>query len=514
VVIRVLLDSDPEPEASAVKVRFSVKDSGIGIPSDKIPILFDKFTQVDTSTTRRYGGTGLGLAISRQLAELMGGEIGVNSREGEGSEFWFTARLELQPEGDRVEVVPADLEGVKVLVVDDNATNREILMKRLSFCGMCPEEAASGGAALQCLYQALEGGVPFRLAVVDMQMPGMDGATLGRLVKADGRLADLRMVVLTSLGMRGDAAQFAEIGFSGYLTKPVRHRELCGVLALALGAPAAGTGHALATSHAVRETLPHLSMSRILVAEDNAVNQEVALGILAKLGLQADAVGDGAEALRVLASRPYDLVLMDVQMPRMDGYEATRLLRSRDIRSARRPERPIPVIAMTAHAMQGDRERCLAAGMDDYLTKPVDAGALRAVLDQWLGIPGSPAFSSAAGGPPTGTAWNRGALLARLMGDASMADSIMARFMDDLPQRLRTLQEATCLGDLKAVERSAHGLKGACATVGAEVLAGLCREVELAARAGDPDLPRLRQSALEKAQADFLAAVAAHLPAR
>ena len=233
VAVRVSLEEERETECL---LRFSVRDTGIGIPEDKIGLLFDKFSQVDASTTRKYGGTGLGLAISKQLAELMGGEVGVESEEGKGSEFWFTARLGKQPEGAQAESrPPADLRGVRVLIVDDNATSREILTTRMTSWGMRPSEAQDGPGALQALYRALEENDPFRVAVIDMQMPGMDGEALGRAIKADQRLADTRMVMLTSLGARGDARRFEEIGFAAYATKPIRHQELS-VLSLASGA--------------------------------------------------------------------------------------------------------------------------------------------------------------------------------------------------------------------------------------------------------------------------------------
>ena len=256
----------------------------------------------------------------------------MSSEEGKGSEFWFTARLGKQAAGAHAESVhPADLRGVRVLIVDDNATNREILTTRLTSWGMRPSEAQDGPAALQALCRALDENDPFRIAVIDMQMPGMDGETLGRAIKADSRLADTRMVMLTSLGTRGDARRFEEIGFAAYATKPIRHQELKAVLSLALTdrTEAEPTPRPIATRHTARETLNLFAgrKARILLAEDNITNQQVALGILKKLGLRADAVANGAEALKALETLPYDLVLMDVQMPVMDGFEATKRIR-------------------------------------------------------------------------------------------------------------------------------------------------------------------------------------------
>jgi PAS domain S-box-containing protein len=415
-----------EQEGETVMLRFSVRDTGIGIPKDKICVLFEEFSQVDSSNTRQYGGTGLGLAISKQLAELMGGEAGVSSEEGKGSEFWFTARFGKQAAGVDMESISlADLRGVRVLIVDDNATSREILTTFMVSWGMRPLDVNDGPMALQALYLALNENDPFRLAVIDMQMPGMDGDTVGRAIKADKRLADTRMVMLTSMGTRGDARRYQEIGFSAYTTKPIQHRELNAILSLTLvdRDETEPTKPPITTRHTARETLKHISTSetpgnrsasemlnlfagrksRILLAEDNITNQLVALGILKKFGLRADAVANGVEVLRALETLPYDLVLMDVQMPEMDGIEATKRIRKNEKimmsdecgMMKEEPEKlaaysssihhsSIPIIAMTAHVMQGDRERCLKAGMNDYISKPVTPEALAEILEKWL----------------------------------------------------------------------------------------------------------------------------------
>ncbi len=406
VAVRVSLEEERETECL---LRFSVRDTGIGIPEEKIGVLFGKFSQVDASTTRTYGGTGLGLAISKQLAELMGGEAGVESKEGQGSEFWFTARLGKQPEWAQKEnSPPADLRGVRVLIVDDNATSREILTTRMTSWGMRPSEAEGGSGALQALDRALEESDPFRVAVIDMRMPGMDGEALGRAIKADQRLADTRMVMLTSLGSRGDALRFREIGFAAQATKPIRHLELFDVLSSTLsGIPASSPRPSL-----TRERLQPFTggKARILLVEDNITNQHVALGILKKLGLRADAVANGAEAVKALESIHYDLVLMDVQMPVMDGLEATRRIRNPQTKVR---NHSIPIIAMTANAMQGDRERCLDAGMNDYVSKPVSPQALAEVLTRWL-----PLQSSAP------VVFDRAGLPERLMSDEGLTSMV------------------------------------------------------------------------------------------
>jgi CheY-like chemotaxis protein/HPt (histidine-containing phosphotransfer) domain-containing protein len=334
------------------------------------------------------------------------------------------------------------------------------------------------------------------VAVIDMQMPGMDGEALGRAIRADQRLADTRMVMLTSLGVRGDARRFQELGFAAYATKPIRYEELKAVLSLALTerAGAESAPRPIVTRHMAREALnPFVGRkARILLAEDNITNQQVALGILKKLGLSADAVANGEEALEALEAVSYDLVLMDVQMPVMDGIEASR--RIRDPRSTVR-DHGIPVIAMTAHAMQGDRERCLAAGMDDYVTKPVSTRLLAEALDKWL-PQGSVATTDRAPGAPAGTApapaqesaapvFDRAGMMARLMEDEDLAKRIVAAFLGDIPQQIAALRGCLEAGDAMGAGRQAHTIKGAAATVGGERLRAAAFELEKAGKAGD-----------------------------
>jgi PAS domain S-box-containing protein len=378
ILINVSLLEDNEDDCL---VRFTVSDTGIGIPEDKQDLLFDKFSQVDASTTRRYGGTGLGLAISKQLTELMGGDIGVSSQLGQGSEFWFTIELKKQKDM-HPERLPssADLRGIRALIVDDNATNREILVTRLISWGMEPTEASNGHAALEILHEAFEAGDPYQLAIIDMQMPDMDGKSLGQAIKADTDLAQIRMIMLTSLGRRGDAKAFEEVGFDAYANKPIRHQDFLLILIRVMSGNRS-TDHAIVTRHSVRDMAHFNTDARVLVVEDNIINQQVAVGSLKKLGVQSDAVADGVEAVKSLQTLPYDLVFMDIQMPEMDGYEATRRVRDPETNVL---NSEIPIIAMTAHAMRGDREKCLAVGMNDYISKPIDIDALVVVLQKWL----------------------------------------------------------------------------------------------------------------------------------
>ncbi|MCU0755802.1 MAG: PAS domain S-box protein [Xanthomonadales bacterium] len=507
VSIRVSREQTPPEVVDQARLRFVVHDTGIGIAADKQQLIFEKFTQADASTTRQYGGTGLGLAISRQLARLMGGDIELRSEPGEGAEFSFVAVFDVQPLG-QTPPAHAELAGVHVLVVDDNRSNREILMQRLLGWGMRCIDVESGPEALQLLDSLRVAGNPVQLAIIDMQMPGMDGATLGRKIKADPALRELRMVMLTSLGSRGDAQRFADIGFDGYLTKPARYEELRDVLSLALAHPpgSAGARATLATRHLAREVLPDFSSEglRILLAEDNHTNQQVALGILKKLGVRVDVVGNGREALKSLQALPYDLVFMDVQMPELDGYSATR-----EIRGWAEPLGRIPVIAMTAHALAGDRAHCLAAGMDDYIAKPISPLTVAQLLERWLavirrraaaGVSATPAVADAQA-PAEDTArqavegvdaparsadtvvWDRAALLVRAMEDPELAASIVTAFRTELPEQLASLDHALCAADRVLVERLVHSLKSAAANLGAGPLRNLAGAAETAARA-------------------------------
>jgi PAS domain S-box-containing protein len=385
-----------------VTILFEIHDTGIGIPADRLNAVFTPFTQVDGSTTRKYGGTGLGLAICKQLVELMGGEIGAASEEGKGSTFWFTSRFEKQTSKvlKTSEVLKyGDISGARILTVDDNATNRKLMTTLLDQWGCRNEVAADGEAGLVLLLEAAHKGDPFQIALLDHEMPGMDGLELGRRIKSDPILEPTLMVMVTSLAQRGDVAVLEQIGFVGYLAKPVRQSLLHDCIALVLGraqqtfsnkasgvliSPDAGgktseVAGGIITRHTVTEAEKQLV--RILLAEDNVINQKVAQQMLKTLGYKADVVADGREAVQSLEMINYSLVLMDCQMPGMDGFEATSVIRdtfSKVLNHA------VPIIAMTANAMKGDREKCIEAGMDDYMAKPVKKAELAAMLEKWL----------------------------------------------------------------------------------------------------------------------------------
>lgn len=468
---------------SHIVIRFSVRDTGIGIPQEKQELIFQSFTQVDASTTRKYGGTGLGLAISKRLVDMMNGEIGVRSEAGKGAEFWFTARFARSAEstGDaRRRKAATSLRGIRILVVDDNATNRDVLMPQLRLWEAKPSEAPDGPSALRALYQALEDRNPFQIAILDMQMPVMDGEALGRAVRSDNKLQDTHLIMMSSVARRGDADRMADIGFSAFLAKPVRQSDLYDSLVSALAGQTTAPAKQTPTPARNNQTLKWEGL-RILLAEDNITNQQVALGILRKLGMRAEAVADGAEAVKALQSIDYDLVFMDVQMPVMNGYEATRAIR--DPLSGVMNQR-VPIIAMTAHAMEGDREKCLNAGMNDYIPKPVAAHTLADVLAKWLPARPNPGESRAeqpdddASMQKEAVIFDRQAFMERMMGDEELVSAAITVFLEDMPRQIDALEKYLVTGDATSAGRQAHTIKGAAANLGGEALKAVAARIE------------------------------------
>ena len=497
-----------EKEDTAI-VRFEVSDTGIGMTQEQRSRLFQSFSQADASTTRRYGGTGLGLAISKQLVELMGGEIGVESEPGAGSTFFFVLPLEKRPEGARpaASAPRADLRGLRVLVVDDNETNRRIAYEQVVSWGMRDGTAEDGREALRMLRSAAEAGDPYDAVVLDMEMPGMDGVELAKRIKEDPLIAPTKLVMASSLGRGREAERAREAGVAAYLTKPVRQSRLFDALATVMAAAAPG-GDApteddekrLASQHDEPKRAESRSgrrpwRARVLVSEDNQVNQKVAVKMLEKLGYRADVAANGLEALEALSRVPYAAVLMDVQMPEMDGYEATAEIRRRE-RGNGSAGRRTPVIAMTANAMRGDREKALESGMDDYVPKPVNLEELRAALGRWVAPEeGSPSANVADGEQEAGTATPGEAESTPLdeavienlldLGGAEMLSELSEMFVADAKSRLAVLGEAMEKDDAPTVERAAHTLKGASGNMGAPGMASICAELEEAGGSGD-----------------------------
>jgi PAS domain S-box-containing protein len=483
VSIRVRVEAPGDPP----RLRFEVRDTGAGIPEGKRHLLFQPFSQVDTSTARRYGGTGLGLLIVDMLAGLMGGEVGFHSVEGKGSTFWFTVPLERQSDVPRTR--PLSLTGRRILVVDDNAASRNLVMEMLSFWKARGEQACSVEAALCLLNRE---GDPFEAVLVDLEMIGADRLRFPALVHAQPKGAEAGIVVMTPLNQSAASEHWHRMGFAGHAGKPIKQGELGGCLASLLGyGPAPAKASAAPTQlESKRETRARL---RLLVVEDNLVNQAVALGLLASLGYRADVAANGREALNVLSRVDYDLVLMDCHMPEMDGYEATRCIRQRD--SAVR-NHDVPIVAATANAMAGDSEKCLAAGMNGYVSKPLRADALEQAIEEWTSsMPAivNPAPAAAnpvppvAGTPPVAAAevFDSEGFVESLMGNRPLARKIIRGFVDDMPRQLALLAQAVAGGDSKQVRLVAHSIKGAAASVCGPEIRAAAYQLEQIGHGGD-----------------------------
>ncbi len=483
----VLLEVECEERTDRdARLRVAVTDTGIGIPEDKLDHIFDKFTQVDASTTRRYGGTGLGLAISKELVSLMGGTLSATSRLGEGSTLWATVRFPLADEPP-APLPRVELAGIRALVVDDNAVNRQVLREVLASWKMRTGEADSADAALTALREASLTGDPYRITITDYAMPEMDGEALGRAIKADPVLQDTALVLLTSISHQGDASRFREAGFAAYLVKPVRPSYLMDALATAWAGGLAEAPVTRPVAKAQRAVTPTATgrtlQARVLLAEDNLINQQVAVGILAKFGCQVEVAASGREALECLARSPYDVVFMDCEMPEMDGYAATAEIRRRE-----GPVRRVPIVAMTAHALAGAREKCLDAGMDDYISKPVEVPAIEAVLRRWVRPGPSTSASDTVEASPPGSPETPAGLdperLAQLRailvtgGGASVFAAVVEAFVTDTAERLGALRQAVSRGDAQAAQQIAHTLRGSCANLGASRMAEVAQALE------------------------------------
>ncbi len=541
VTIQAYLEKDL---VDAVVVRFEITDSGIGIPPEVQARLFQPFTQADSSTSRKYGGTGLGLAISKQLAEQMGGSVGIVSQPEHGSTFWCTARFIKQPTSSLAIVPSAELTGRRVLIVDDNESNRIILHHLVTGWGMVDDQAQDAASAIALIEQQATKGLSYDVAIVDMLMPGKDGLQLAKELKIHPVGSRVRLVILTSLIQRGHAELARKAGFLAYLTKPIRHDQLSNCLRTVLGLPGLVGERTLTTVTApappliTQHTLAEIeSAPRILVAEDNLINQKLTVRILEKLGYQSDVVENGQEALAALTQNSYALVLMDCQMPVMDGLAATAEIRKREAQGegisqretsivkrqaqdeirktcdaldvkgetsesgtndASRfthdaPPRHIPIVALTANAMSGDRERCLAAGMNDYLTKPVRKEHLKGILDRWIAVSIHPQATPACS-PKHSTngkdaeslplIFDETAMLRNIGNDAELLEQLVEMFLQRHQSMLEAIRAALANRDQEVVEQAAHALKGTASNLCASEVVLSAGQLEALGRLG------------------------------
>ena len=462
IVVRVQVDSQTDAE---VCLRFAVADTGIGIPDEKKHRLFQAFSQVDASTTRKYGGTGLGLAISSQLVEMMGGRIWVDSEAGRGSTFHFTAHFGWSAIGvEPLPVQPVNMQNLRVLIVDDNATNRRILQEVLTNWKMRPTVVDSGPAALAALEQAWHAGQPFALVLLDQMMPDMDGFMVAERIQQHPAIVGHTVMMLSSGDQRGDAVRCRELGMAAYLSKPIRQSVLWDAIVSALG-----------TSRVTESRLPQPTAHElgpcprrmeILLAEDNAVNQKLAVRLLEKRGHAVTVAANGREAVEALERRQFDVVLMDVQMPELDGFEATALIRQKEVANGGH----MPIIAMTAHALKEDRDRCLAAGMDGYVSKPLQLERLLEAIEIYA-VPSAreasvPDFDVATLPAESAFTLDRAIALQRVDGDAELLKEILDLFSQECPQFMAAIHSAIQKRDPAALNRAAHTLKGSLGNFG------------------------------------------------
>ncbi len=499
----VVVSARREPQADgSCRVRFAVRDTGIGIPADKLAGIFEKFTQADASMTRKYGGTGLGLAIARRLVGLMGGELTVASEPGRGSEFAFTIPAEVvesRPEPTRGATA---LSGQRILVVDDNSTNRRIVREMLSVAAVVVDEAETPAKGIEALRRARAEGQPYAIAIIDAQMPDRDGFQLAAEVRADPALAGtVRLLMLTSAGQRGDIQRCREVGIEAYLMKPVSRSELLEATAALLGTTSQSGDAELITRHTIAESRPRL---RLLLAEDNPVNQQVAATMLRKRGHTVTVVNNGREAVHaVTTGGPFDLVLMDIQMPELDGFAATREIRATPAGAS------LPILALTAHALTGERQRCLAAGMNGYVPKPFRPHELFTAVEGTGRAapeaedtcvptpPDAPPAPPAPAGVESSPHVSRPSVdlggFRRSMREAGAEESvpqILELFIEHAPERLSALAGAVATGDGMAIGRAAHAFRSPAGSIGAYGLEALLQEIELAGRASEIDRAR------------------------
>ena len=519
-----------------ITVRFSVCDTGIGIPADRFNRLFQSFSQVDASTTRKYGGTGLGLAVSQQLCQLMDGEIGVESTPGKGSTFWFTVPFQKVGHENRSrDCNGVELQSQRILVVDDSSANRELLRRLLDSWGVECETVPDANVAMGRLRQRAAEGRPFQLALLDLDMPGLDGEQLATAIKSSSVTEETILVVMIPMGVHQDLGRLQTVGFANYLTKPVMPSALYNSLSTALRSAAKGKGWddwAKPTNGSVKSTLPRTTRkgARILLAEDNEINQEVAVEILTKAGYHCDVVQDGQAAVDMLQHQDYELVLMDCQMPVMDGMEATRTIRELENTGEISLGHSIPIVALTANAMKGERERCLETGMTEYLSKPfnpfqlietIDAclndinppPAPVKVKDEGIGIKEAVAQNPTPPDEDESEVFDFGDFLSRCMGNRAVAEKIMSKFLSGLSDQLRKLERKIANEDAEGLAELAHSNKGAAANLSAHALRETFACLEAMGRDGNLNGAGACLKTLHQKRLRFIEKVAIAIPA-
>ena len=483
--------STTQDENNHAMMQISVSDTGIGISPEARSLLFQPFSQADGSTTRKYGGTGLGLAISSELVSCMGGVLDCESVPGEGTDFFFTVKLERVPEREKGKYLPdaKELIGSRVLIIDDNVTNREILEQQTSSWGMQPQSVENGPEGLAKLKSCQKEGQPFDLVILDMQMPDMDGLEVAQRIKAEPSITNVQVIMLTSLGLRGDAQKVKKSGISAYLIKPVRQLDLRSSLLTLIGQGSKYESPELVTRHSIAENRRQQLNMHILVVEDNETNQAVVTSMLKKFGCTVEIASNGREAVEAISVTSFSLILMDCQMPVMDGYRATAEIRRLEEKQEVRNHTPI--IALTANALEGDREKCIAAGMDDYLSKPFKQNEIMIILEKWS-TEGSDLFAEDETVIAVQTSESKEEISSpidqtvidtlkelQIEGEPDIIERIVSAYLRSSEPLISKLRAAFVGNDFEAVHDSAHSLKSSSANVGAMTLSEICKELEM-----------------------------------